>query len=96
MDSANQLGFLFGVSAAAMLVGIVGAAFAGLALVKVFAFERSTHSIQFEPARPPPGFEALLAGNMPTDKDMTSKIDQDEDDALDGLDDVHKHSEPLM
>lgn len=89
-----QNGFLLGLALAASAGALLCAAFAGLALVKVFAFERSTHSVQFEPMPLPASFPGKNAKK--TDKDLTDVIDQTEDDLLDGLDDVHHESSPLM
>lgn len=53
--------------------------------IRIEAFERSTHQVQFVPAEP---------GTK--DEDLDDAIGRSEDAQMDRLDEIHRQNEPLM
>jgi hypothetical protein len=94
MDDVTIQGFLIGIALSASLFAFLAAGFAALALIKVFAFERSTHKIEWMPVDPR---DVGGAGKIETgDEELDEALADAEEKELEGLHGVHHRQGPLI
>jgi hypothetical protein len=95
-------GFVLGIALGAFGLALLAAAFAFRALVKVEAFEKSTHKIEWVPVDPRDvakdgnTHRGGMTGDEETDEALDSALADAEERELDGLDGVHFRQGPIL
>lgn len=92
-------GFLIGLALGAVLLAFVAFGFAALALIKVFAFERSTHQIEWKEFDPRHMGAVENSGHRKVetgDQELDEALANAEEKELEGLDGVHFRQGPII